>query len=412
MTQPARQHAAFDTSVLKTQFPLFANHPDLVFLDSAASSQKPQCVIDSLTYTYSHCYANVHRGVYEISQETTRAYEKTRHSLKRLFNTATVENIVFARGATEAINLVAHSWGKTNLKAGDTVVLTEAEHHANLVPWQMLRDALGISLKFVPIQNDGSLNLEDFKKALTSDVKLTAFPHVSNVLGTVFPIEKMVSLAKEKGITTLIDGCQAVPRLPVDVQNIGADFYVFSGHKMYAPNGCGGLLTNGNILDDMPPWQGGGDMIKHVALEKTIYADPPARFEAGTPNIAETIALGTAAEWLMDIGMENIAAHETELTQYAHAQLRNIDGLTFVGETTEKIGVVAFNLKNIPASDVGMLLDEQNIAVRCGHHCAEPLHQRLGITATVRASFGVHNTRVDVDALGEGLKKVNKIMRR
>ena len=403
--------STFNPEHIKKDFPILStkmNGQPLVFLDTAASSQKPKMVIDSISNTYETCYANVHRGIYDLSQEATRRYEEGRAKAAKFINAPT-DCLILGRGATELINLVAQTYAKAFIGEGDEIVITEIEHHANIVPWQMLCEEKGCVLKVVPVRDNGEITIEDFKATLSSKTKLTAFPHISNALGTLLPVKEMVAAAHAVGAVTLIDGCQAVPRIPVDVVGLDTDFYVFSAHKMYGPTGIGGLYGRVGFLDKMPPWQGGGDMIDRVTFEKTTYAAPPARFEAGTPAIAEGIALGATVDYLNQFDMAEIAKHEEELTAYAEAQLTQVPGVKIIGTAPEKIGVVSFIVDGTHANDIGMILDEQGIAVRTGHHCAQPTMDRFGVGSTVRASFGIYTTEADVDALVAATHKAVRI---
>jgi cysteine desulfurase/selenocysteine lyase len=381
----------------------------LVYLDNGASAQKPRMVLDAMQRFMEQDYANIHRGVHELSQRATIKYEAVRETVRRFINAKHDDEIVFVRGATEAINLIAQSWGRTNLKAGDEIVLTTLEHHANIVPWQMLRDALGIVLKIVPITDEGDVRIEDVKAALSTRTKLVAVAHVSNALGTVLPVADIIKLAHAQGTLVLIDGCQAVSHMPVDVQELDADFYVFSGHKLYGPTGIGILYGKRDILKDMPPYQGGGDMIASVTFEKTTYKDPPHRFEAGTPAITEVIGLGAAIDYISAIGLMRIAQHENELLAYATEKLTAINSLKIIGTTKNKAAIISFTMQCAHPHDIGTILDRQGVAIRAGHHCAQPLMEYLGIGATARASFALYNTKEEVDALVTAVRKVQEI---
>lgn len=383
-------------------------HP-LVYLDSGASAQKPRMVLDAMQCFLERDYANIHRGVHELSMRATMKYEAVRETVRRFIHATYDDEIVFVRGATEAINLVAQSWGRAFLKAGDEIVITTLEHHANIVPWQMLRESIGIVLKIVPITAEGDVRIEDVKAALSPRTKLVAVAHISNALGTILPVAEIIKLAHSQGALTLIDGCQAVSHMPVDVQQLDADFYVFSGHKLYGPTGIGILYGKRDILKTMPPYQGGGDMIASVTFEKTTYKEPPHRFEAGTPAIAEVIGLGAAVDYLSTIGMSRIAAYENELLAYATEKLSTINSLKIIGTAKKKAAIISFALVDAHPHDIGTILDRQGIAIRAGHHCAQPLMEHLGIAATARASFGLYNTKKDVDALVAAVKKVQEI---
>jgi len=398
---------------LKKDFPIFnqkINGHDLSYLDSGASAQKPYAVIDAMTGFYKNDYANIHRGVHELSQRATKLYDDGRISVQKFLNAKYFDEIIFTRGATDAINLVAGSWGRAFLKKGDEIVLTQLEHHANIVPWQMLRDEIGVVLKIVPFQKDGEILIDDVKSVLSSKTKLVSVAHVSNALGTILPVKEISAIAHDVGAVVLIDGCQSAPHIPIDVQDIDADFYVFSGHKLYGPTGIGVLYGKREILKNTPPYQGGGDMIKSVTFEKTIFQDSPMRFEAGTPPIAEVIGMHAAIDYINNIGWDKIILHEKDLLNYANEQLSKIDNLKLIGTAKNKCGIVSFVMDKIHPHDIGTILDsEEGVAIRAGHHCAQPTMEALGIMATVRASFGLYNTKEDIDALVCGLKKVQKI---
>jgi len=392
-----------DPREIRREFPIFANNPGLVFLDTAASAQKPRAVIDGIADYYRNDYANVHRGVYELSARSTERFEQTRRTVRKFINAADDSEIVFVRGATEAINLVANSWGATFLKAGDQVLISELEHHANIVPWQLLRDRIGIELVVAPMDASLGLDLEAFRARLSERTKLVAVTHVANVTGHIPPVEAIVRLAHAVGAKVLVDGCQAVPRLPVDVRALGADFYVFSGHKCYGPTGIGVLYGKRDILAAMPPWQGGGDMILSVTHAKTIFQDAPQRFEAGTPDIAGAIGLDLALRYLSDIGMAAVCAHEQALTAYAWERLSSQPGVKLVNAGGNGIGVVSFTVDGIHPHDLATIFADRNVAVRAGHHCAQPLMEKLGLPATARASFGIYSDEADVEALVEAV---------
>ena len=401
--------AAFDPRALRQQFPIFARNPGLVFLDTAASAQKPRAVIEGLSDYYSSDYANVHRGVYRLSARSTERFEQARGTVRRFLNAADDSEIVFVRGATEGINLVAQCWGGVFLRAGDQVIVSELEHHSNIVPWQFLRDRIGIELLVAPIDASGGLDLKAFEHLLSPRTKLVAMTHVANVTGHILPVREVVRLAHARGAKVLLDGCQALPRIPVDVQELDCDFYVFSGHKMYGPTGIGGLYGKRAILNTMPPWQGGGDMIETVTFEKSTFQPPPARFEAGTPDISGAIGLALALDFLSAVGRDAIFAHETALTAHAIARLRDIPGLTIVASGAQQIGVVSFTVDGVHPHDLATVLDTHNVAVRAGHHCAQPLMDRLGLDATTRASFGVYSDESDIDALIGAVEAARRI---
>lgn len=400
---------------MKADFPALKqrmNGRKLVYLDTAASAQKPQAVIDALSGALSGHYANIHRGLYEFSQETTADFEAARKKIARFIGVPDENEVIFTRNATESINLVAQSWGRANLKAGDEVILTEMEHHANIVPWQLLRDQTGIAIKTVPVLDDGTLDIAAYGKLLGPRTRLVAVTHVSNALGTINPVKEIAAAAKNfsRDIAVLVDGSQAVVHMPVDAPGLGCDFYVFTGHKLYGPTGIGVLRGRAELLNAMPPYQGGGDMIEKVTFEKTTYKDAPARFEAGTPAIAEAVALGAAVDYLNKAGMKSVAARETALLDYAMKRLNGIGGLRFYGTAAAKAGIVSFTADWGHPSDIGMILDQCGVAVRTGHHCCMPLMKRFGIEGTVRASFGLYTEESDIDALAEGLKKAKSML--
>ena len=401
-----------DVARIRRDFPIFA-HPvqgkRLVFLDSAASAQKPRAVIDAERHVYEAEYANVHRGVYWLSQRATDAYEGAREKVRQFLNAAETREIVFVRGATEAINLVAQTYGRRFLGLGDEVVVTQVEHHSNIVPWQMLREEKGIVLKVAPVDEAGELDLDAFEKLLGPRTKLVSIAHVANALGSVMPVEEVIRLAKARGITVLLDGCQAVPHMPVDVRALDCDFLAFSGHKMLGPSGIGVLWGRRELLEAMPPFLGGGDMIRSVTFEKTEYNELPWKFEAGTPNIAGTIGLGTAIDYVQSIGYGPIQAQENQLLAHAVRELAKINSLRLIGQPRHRSGVISFALGGVHPHDVGTILDHDGICVRAGHHCAQPTMDRFGVPATVRASFGIYNDRDDVDALVAGLRKVQEV---
>ncbi|CAG0933380.1 cysteine desulfurase / selenocysteine lyase [Planctomycetaceae bacterium] len=404
--------AALDVSAIRAEFPILArqiNGKPLVYLDNAASAQKPNCVIDGLRDFYANEYANIHRAVHELSQQATERYEAARRIVQRFLNAGDSREIIFTRGTTEGLNLVMQSYGRANVKAGDEIVITGLEHHSNIVPWHMLCEEKGAKLNVARINDAGEVPFEEFEKLLTPRVKIAAFAHVSNALGTINPIQRMIAACKQRGIVTVIDGAQAVPHVAVDVQALGCDFYAFSGHKVYGPSGVGALFGRAELLEKMPPWQGGGDMIKSVTFAKTEYAEIPAKFEAGTPSIADGIALGIALEYVMGVGLDKIAAWEHELLLYGTKKLSEIPGLRIVGTAKEKAAVISFVLDKIHATDAAMILDQFGIAVRTGHHCAQPVMDRFKVPATARASFAMYNTKEEIDALVEGLHKVRKM---
>ena len=397
---------------LRRQFPILTrrlNESPLVYLDTAASAQKPMPVLNAMRAAYEGSYANVHRGVHTLGQEATDAFEAARHKLARFINARSACEVVFVRGATEAINLVAATFGRAELRAGDEIILSELEHHANIVPWQMLRDEKGLVLRVIPIDDQGDLSLDRFQDLLTPRTKLVAITHVSNALGTIVPIQTIIRQAHAAGVAVLVDGCQAVPHLQVDVQALDADFYVFSGHKMYGPTGIGVLYGRREILEAMPPYQGGGEMIVSVSFDETTFKQPPYRFEAGTPAIVEAIGLGAAADYLTGIGIERIGAHERALRAYASERLAKIAGVRIFRGGTRQAGIISFVLEGVHPHDIATILDQSGVAIRAGHHCAQPLMRRLGVPATARLSFGIYNTRQDVDAMIEALGAVREL---
>ncbi len=405
-----------DVTRIKADFPVLSQTPPegkrpLVFLDSAASSQKPNVVIDALADYYATTNANIHRGVYDLSERATAAYEASRRKVQRFINARSWREVVFVRNTTEAINLVAQAWGPANLVPGDLIVFTTMEHHSNIVPWQLLAERTGARLGFVSITPDGRLDMESWESLLTQEPKLVAFTHVSNSLGTVNPVAEMTAQAKAVGATVLIDAAQSAPHLPLDVQETGCDFLAFSGHKMLAPMGAGVLYGRREVLDAMPPFLGGGSMIRKVTLERSTWADSPAKFEAGTPSVGDAIVLGTAIDYLTEIGLERIWQHEHDLAAHALVRLREVPGLTIYGpqEPRDRSGVISIGFDDIHPHDVAAILNEDNVAVRAGHHCTQPLMAALNVVATTRASFYLYNDHDDVDRLVESLHRVTKV---
>jgi len=403
-----------DPVALRADFPILDQEVHghrLVYLDSAATSQKPLAVIETLDEYYREYNANVHRGIYQIAERATAAYEGARAKVARLIGAPDAREIVWTRNATEAINLVTYSWGRRNIGRGDVIVLTEMEHHANLVPWQILAQEKDADLEFIPITDDGILRQDVYEVLLRLKPKLVAFTQVSNTLGTINPVAEMTRMAHEAGALVLVDGAQAVPHLPVDVKEIGCDFYVFSGHKALGPTGSGVLWGRRELLESMPPFMGGGDMIREVHLRRSEWNEIPWKFEAGTPDIAAQIGLGAAADYLMDVGMERVRLHEQELVAHALDVLpREVPGITLYGPAAElRGGVVSFNLEGVHPHDVAQVLDRFGIAVRAGHHCTMPLHERLDLAATARASFQVYTSKADIDALASGLREVQRL---
>ena len=381
---------------------------DWCYLDTAATAQKPKAVIDAITAGYAESYATVHRGVYQRSADMTVAYEQARARVARFLNAASPDEVVFVRGATEAINLVAQSWGVTNLKPGDRILLSMLEHHSNIVPWQVIRDRTGIEIDVAPLTADGKIDLDAVEAMLTTAHRLVALAHVSNVLGSVLDARRAADLAHRVGAKILLDGCQAVPRMAVDVQGLDCDFYAFSGHKLYGPTGIGALWARAEILDGMPPWQGGGSMIDHVSFARTTYAPPPGRFEAGTPHIVGVLGLHAAIDYVDAIGLDLMAEHEAALVRLAREKLSRINSVKLFGPD-DAAGIVSFAVDGAHPHDVGTILDEAGVAIRAGHHCAQPLMEYLGVPATARASFGIYNDESDVAALVRGIERVTRI---
>jgi cysteine desulfurase/selenocysteine lyase len=409
-----RGHAVpFDVDRFRADFPILRQRTHgkpLVYLDNAATTQKPQAVIDALVHYYTTYNSNVHRGVHQLSELATQAYEQARVKVQRFLNAAHHREIIFVRGTTEAINLVAQSHGRQNVLPGDEIVITGMEHHSNIVPWQMLCQEKGARLRVVPLSDAGELRLDEYERLLGPRTRLLAVVHVSNALGTVNPVRALIEQAHRQGIPVLVDGAQAVPHFRVDVQDLDCDFYAFSGHKLYGPTGIGVLYGKARYLEAMPPYQGGGDMISSVTFEKTIYNTLPYKFEAGTPHVEGVIGLGAALDYLAEVGLDVIAAHEHALLAHAADALTRIPGLRIIGTAREKAGAISFVMDGIHPHDVGTILDQEGIAIRTGHHCAQPVMDRFGVPATARASFALYNTREDIDALSRGLYKVKEIL--
>ncbi len=397
---------------LRAQFPILSRQvhgKPLVYLDNAATTQKPQAVLQAECHYYEQLNANIHRGVHALSQEATDAFEQARDKIQRFIHAAHREEIIFTRGATEAINLVAHSWGRSHLQPGDEILLTEMEHHANIVPWQLLCEATGAQLKVVPIDARGGLVAGALQSLLTHKTKLVGVTHVSNALGTINPVAEIIRQAHAVGALVLVDGAQAVAHLAVDVQALDCDFYVFSSHKLYGPTGIGALYGKRSLLQDMPPYQGGGDMISQVTFARTTYNQLPYKFEAGTPHIAGAVGLGAAIDFVQTVGLERIAAHEEHLLSYATEQALQFEGLTLIGTMPEKAGILSFVLKGVHPHDIGTILDNEGVAIRTGHHCAMPVMDHYALAATARASFALYNTLEEVDALFHALRRVQKL---
>jgi cysteine desulfurase / selenocysteine lyase len=405
---------AFDIAAIRRAFPILerltGNGKQLVYLDNAATSQKPQVVIDALTDYYAHYNANIHRGLHTLAEEATAAYESARDAVQAFINATHREEIVFTRGVTEGINLVAQTWGRKHIHAGDEILISTLEHHSNIVPWQMLCEEKGAILKVIPVNEAGELLMDAFEQLLSSRTKLVSVTQVSNALGTINPVAAMIQKAHAVGALVLIDGAQSAVHLNIDVQAMDCDFFVLSSHKIYGPTGVGVLYGKRHILEAMPPFMGGGEMIKEVSFEKTTYNELPYKFEAGTPNIADTIALKAALDFINATGKDAISAHEDDLLQHATALLKEIEGVQLIGTAKEKTGVVSFVIDGLHPQDIGILLDGYGIAVRTGHHCAQPLMTRLGLPGTVRASFAMYNTMEEIDALAVGIKKAIRML--
>ena len=402
----------FDVARVRQDFPILSRKihgKPLVYLDNGATSQKPQCVIDAIDHYYRAENSNIHRGVHHLSEQATAAYEAARGKLRGFINAGSDRQIIFVRGTTEAINLVAQSYGRSFLKAGDEIIVSAMEHHSNIVPWQMLCEQVGAKLRVIPINHDGEIVMEEYQRLLNDRTKFVSVTHVSNALGTVVPVKEIIALAHERGVPVMLDGAQAVPHLKIDVQDLDCDFYAFSGHKMFGPTGVGVLYGRTELLEKMPPYQGGGDMISLVTFEKTHYNVLPYKFEAGTPNIADGIALGAAVDYLRALDWPAVVAHEDALLHYATEALGQIPALRIIGTAKEKAGVLSFIFDHVHAHDVGTILDQEGVAVRAGHHCAMPVMQRFGVPATARASFALYNTTEEIDVLVRAIERVLKV---
>jgi cysteine desulfurase/selenocysteine lyase len=411
MNAPAKIAEPYDVEAIRRDFPILSREvygKPLVYLDNGASAQKPNAVLDAIDHAYRNEYANVHRGLHFLSNAATDAYEKAREIVRRFLNAPSVEEIVFTSNTTSAINTVAYGFGMPNIGADDEIVLSIMEHHSNIVPWHFIRERQGAKLVWVPVDDLGVLHVEEFEKRLTPRTKLVAITHMSNALGTVTPIKEICRIAHKRGIPVLVDGSQSAVHLPVDVQDLGCDFFVFTGHKVYGPSGIGVLYGRKEMLERMRPFQGGGEMIFEVTEDSVTYNDPPHRFEAGTPPIVQAIGLGAALDYMESVGRDKIAAHEADLKTYAHERLRSINSLRIFGDAPGKGAIVSFELQGIHPHDVSMVIDRQGVAVRAGTHCAQPLLKRFGVTSTCRASFGMYNTRAEVDLLVEALEKARK----
>lgn len=410
----------FQTDELQTQrwrtdFPILemnVHGKPLVYLDNAATTQKPLSVIEAESHYYRNDNANVHRGVHALSQRATDAFEAARVKIQHLVNAASPDEIIFVRGTTEAINLVAQSYGRSRFKAGDEIILSQMEHHSNIVPWQIVSQQTGANLRIIPVNDAGELDMEAYKRLLGPRTKLVAVTHVSNALGTINPVKFIIELAHDHNVPVLLDGAQAIAHLPVDVQALDCDFYAFSGHKLYGPTGIGALYGKAALLDAMPPYQGGGDMIRSVSFEGTTYNTLPYKFEAGTPNIAGVIGLGAAVDYVTSIGFDTLAAHEQELLAYATQSVADVPGLRIIGTAREKTSILSFMLEGVHPHDIGTILDREGVAIRAGHHCTMPLMERFGVSATARASFALYNTRMEVDKLVAAIHQVNEVFGR
>ena len=410
----AHRRPPFDVERVRQEFPILSQKVHgrpLVYLDSGATAQKPQRVIDAVSHFYAHDNANVHRGVYALAERATAAYERARARVAHFLGAGDPKEIVFVRGATEALNLVAQAFGRKNVGAGDEILVTAMEHHSNIVPWQMLAEEKGARLEVAPVDDRGVLLLDELERRIGPRTRIVALTHVSNALGTVNPVAKVVEMAHRRGAAVVVDGAQAAPHLAVNVAELGCDFYVFSGHKVFGPTGIGVLYGKAARLEAMPPWQGGGDMILSVTFERTLYNRIPYKFEAGTPHAAGAVGLGVALEWLGELDRSSMEAHERDLLQYGTEQLSRVPGLRIIGTAPEKVAVFSFVLEGVHPHDVGTILDREGVAIRAGHHCAQPLMQRFGVPATVRASLALYNTRAEIDALVRGISRVREMFR-
>lgn len=413
MTEATTIKKGLDVYAIREQFPILNREvkgKPLVYLDNAATSQKPKMVIDALTDYYTGYNANIHRGIHTLAEEATAAFEATRDAVRQFIRASSREEIIFTRGATEGINLVAYAWGRQNLKQGDEVIISTMEHHSNIVPWQIICEEKGAILKVIPVSEEGELLMDEYEKLLSPKTKLVAVVHASNSLGTINPVRQIIDAAHKSGAVVLIDGAQSTVHLDIDVVEMDCDFFVFSGHKVYGPTGTGVLYGKKKMLEAMPVFQGGGEMIKEVSFKKTTYNDLPYKYEAGTPNIADVVALKAALDFVNQTGKEHIRKHEDELLRYATAAMEQIPGLTIIGRAKEKVSVVSFVIDQIHSQDIGILLDNQGIAVRTGHHCTQPLMDCFGIAGTSRASFAVYNTKQEIDKLVAGINKVIKML--
>lgn len=404
----------FDVQSIRSQFPVLnrtVKGKPLVYFDNAATAQKPQVVIDTLTEYYEKYNANIHRGIHSLAEEATAAYEATRDTVQQFINAKHREEIIFTRGVTESINLVAYTYGRTNLKAGDEIIISGMEHHSNIVPWQLITDMTGAKLQVIPVDDNGELMMEAFHQLLSEKTKIVSIVHASNSLGTINPVKEIIDAAHKFGAVVMIDGAQSTVHLDIDVQELDCDFFAISSHKVYGPTGIGVLYGKKELLEAMPPFMGGGEMIKDVSFEKTTWNELPYKFEAGTPNIADTVALKAALDFVSSIGKENARTHEDALLQYATAQLESIDGIRMIGKAKQKVSVASFVVEGVHPQDLGILLDNQGVAVRTGHHCTQPLMNRFGIPGTTRASFAMYNTKEEIDVMIGALNKAIKLLR-
>jgi len=402
-----------DIAAIRQEFPILNREVKgrpLIYLDNAATTQKPQTVIDAIIHYYTHYNANIHRGIHTLAEEATAAFEQTRDAVKSFIGAGSREEIIFTKGTTEGINLVAYSWGRKNINAGDEIIISSMEHHSNIVPWQLLCEEKKAVLKIIPVSDSGELLLDEYEKLLGPKTRLLSIVHVSNALGTVNPVKQMIARAHAVGAVVLVDGAQSSVHLDIDVQDMDCDFFAFSAHKLYGPTGVGVLYGKRELLESMPPFQGGGEMIKEVSFQKTTYNDLPYKFEAGTPNIGDVIAFKSAIQFIQSNGKDRIRKHELDLLEYAHRELEKIPGLQIIGKAKEKVSVVSFIIQKAHPQDIGILLDNRGIAIRTGHHCAQPLMDRFCIPGTARASFAVYNTRYEIDELVKGLQRVVKIL--
>jgi len=415
MSSPLTIERTLDVQAIRRQFPIINREVKgrpLVYFDNAATTQKPAAVLDALQFYYNNFNANIHRGIHTLAEEATAAFEQTRDAVRSFIGASSREEIIFTRGTTEGINLVAYSWGRKNVRAGDEILISAMEHHSNIVPWQLLCEEKGAVLRVVPVNDQGELIMEEYERLLNRKTKLVSIVHVSNALGTVNPVKEMIRMAHTNGSLFMVDGAQAVVHLDIDVQDLDCDFFAFSAHKLYGPTGTGVLYGKKSLLEAMPPFQGGGEMIREVSFEKTSFNELPYKFEAGTPNIAGVVAFRPALDFVLKTGKNAIRKHEEELLSYAHQELEKISGLKIIGQARHKVSVVSFIIDNVHPQDIGILLDNRGIAVRTGHHCAQPLMDRFCIPGTARASFAVYNTLGEIDELAAGLKRAVNILRK